>query len=106
LTNLTLPTGLPNLTTLNLGANRLTNLSLPSGLAALNALDVRDNQLTNLTLATERLNVTELRLDHNPLKMFVLSAQLERTSLSENVASLDAQGVAIHTYPLTVNLGL
>ena len=105
LTNLTLPAGLTNLTTLNLGANRLTNLSLPNGLVALNSLELRDNQLTNLTLSAEITNVTELGLGSNPLKTFVLSSQLQRTSLADNLASLQNQGVSIYAYPLAVSLG-
>jgi formylglycine-generating enzyme required for sulfatase activity len=105
LTNLILPPGMTNLAAIFLAGNQLTNLVLSPDLTHLVQLDVRGNSLTNLTLLPDMTQLITLGLDGNPLKTFVVSEPMSAApNLAGQVATLRNQGVAVFTYPLTVQL--
>jgi formylglycine-generating enzyme required for sulfatase activity len=104
LTNLVLPSDLHQLQTLNLGGNQFTSLSLPLGLTNLTGLFVTGNNLTNLTLPPDMTQLSALGFLANPLTSLVLPEPLAETALAGTIASLREQGVAVFTYPLTVEL--
>lgn len=106
LTSLALPPGLTNLSVLFLQNNPLTNITFSSGLAQLVQLDLRTNNLTRLTLAPDMTNLRALLLDGNPLTTLVLSEQLAVSNLATTIAALEARGVQVFTYPLSVQLSL
>ena len=103
LTQCSLPAGMTNLNTLFLEGNSLTNFTLPVGLTKLTQLDLSENQLTDLSLPPDLTSLTALFVAGNPLTTFVLS-ELEATNLTATVSALRNQGVAVFTYPLTVQL--
>lgn len=103
-TELSLPPGLTNLGAIFLQNNQLTNLSLAPGLNHLVQLDLRTNDLTSLTLPPDMTDLTTLLLDGNPLTTLVLPEPLAANQLSGTVADLQAQGVQVFTYPLSVQL--
>lgn len=87
LTNATFPSGLTNLTYVNLGNNELTDLTLPADMSALVDLDVSCNQLTNLAVPACLTNLTTLYLDKNRLSQLRLSTSVTHLTalfLSEN----------------------
>jgi len=92
------------LDTIDLSGNQLGSLELPSGLTALVSLNLRDNQLTSLTLPADMQQLAELFVDGNPLTTLVLSEPFAATNLATLVGVLREQGVAVFTYPLTVQL--
>ena len=98
LTSLTLPAGLTNLETLNLGGERrfisdehisnyLTTFSLPAGLTNLKTLDISGNDLLSLTLPEDLTNLETLNLYGNNLQFLTLPeglASLKTLNLEGN----------------------
>jgi formylglycine-generating enzyme required for sulfatase activity len=76
LTNLSLTTGLTRLTSLRVGFNQLSHLALPADMTNLTELSVFQNQLTNLTLPPSLANLGTLNLDGNQLSRLQLPAGL------------------------------
>ena len=84
---LTLPEGLENLETLNLGYNRLTTFSLPEGLTNLKTLELINNGLLSLTLPGDLTNLETLNLEGNNLQFLNLPeglANLKTLNLARN----------------------
>ena len=111
LTNIVLPTDLDHLKTLDLGGNQLTSITLPSGLISLTGLFFTGNRVTNLTLPPDLTQLQSLGFLANPLTTLVLSEPLAGSTnlsinLGETIASLRSQGIAVFTYPLTIQLAL
>jgi len=109
LTNCIIPPGLTKLAKLDIGANLLKNFTFPSGLTGLESLSVGNNRLTNLTFPPDLTNLNTLSFLGNPLTSLVLSQPLAASTnlavnLTDTISSLDNQGFAIFTYPLTVQL--
>lgn len=104
LTNLVLPPDLSSLESLNLGGNQLASITLPAGLSHLTGLYLTGNQLTNITVPPDMARLSALGFLGNPLTSVVLPEPLADTSLADSVASLEAQGIPVLTYPLTVQL--
>ncbi len=105
LTNVALPSDLNNLSTLDLSGNPLASLTLPSGLISLTGLFFTEDQLTSLTLPPDVTQLSSLGLVDNPLRAFVLPEPLATsTNLVDEIAALRQRGVAIFTYPLTMQL--
>lgn len=104
LTNVVLPSDLNHLESLNLGGNQLASLDLPAGLTSLVGLFVVGNQLTSLTLPPDMTQLIGFGFLANPLTTFVLPEPLAATNLAGDVAALRDLGVAVFTYPLTVEL--
>ena len=57
-----------NLTTLDLGMNRITNISVLSGMSQLTHLYLDDNQITNVSALSGLRNLRLLRLARNPIQ--------------------------------------
>src|SRR5262249_23950953 len=80
---------------------QLTDLTLPSGLTNLSELDLRSNLLTSLTLPPDLTKLNSLFLEGNPLTSLVLSEELAAMNLAALVTALRNQGVSIITFPPT-----
>jgi formylglycine-generating enzyme required for sulfatase activity len=76
LTDVTLPVGLTNLTTLRLSENRLTSFTLPVGLTNLVGLNLSANQLTNVMFPTDLAHLESLNLGGNQFTSFTVPAGL------------------------------
>jgi formylglycine-generating enzyme required for sulfatase activity/Leucine-rich repeat (LRR) protein len=72
----TFPSGLTNLTTLNVAGNQLTNLTLPCDLTALDAVDVHINQIANFSLPGDLTSLSHFDIDENQLNSFSVPASL------------------------------
>lgn len=98
LTSITLPAGLTNLETLNLGGGRmfisdehisnyLTTFSLPAGLTNLKTLDISGNDLLSLTLPAGLTRLETLNLENNDLQFLTFPeglASLKTLNLEGN----------------------
>jgi hypothetical protein len=91
------------LRTLRLDNNQLTSLTLPTGLTNLTWLDLSDNQLTSFTLPGDLTSLTTLDLGNNPLTTLVLPEPLAFRAAGW-VANSQIQGASVYTYPLAVSL--
>jgi hypothetical protein len=69
----------------------------------LNTLDLEFNQLSTLTLPAAVTNLTFFFVSGNPLTRLVLS-EVEVANVTQAVAVLQSQGVAVFTYPITLQL--
>jgi hypothetical protein len=76
LTNLVVPAGLTNLTTLDASFNQLRTLTLPAPLPKLTSLDLGENQLISLQLPPGMTNLQELFLEGNRLTNLSLPPNL------------------------------
>jgi hypothetical protein len=103
LTSLELPPGMTNLLEITLDSNQLTNLDLPPNLYALNTLDLEFNQISTLTLPAAVTNLTFFFVSGNPMTRLVLS-EAEVPNVTNAVAVLQSQGVAVFTYPVALQL--
>jgi hypothetical protein len=105
LTNLMLPADLIHLDFLNLAGNQFTSLTVPAGLTSLSEIVLVGNQLTDVTLPPDMTHLVKLDLAANSLETLVLSQPLAAsTNLTATLDTLRTQGVAVFTYPLTVQL--
>ena len=87
LLSLTLPDDLTNLEELNLGNNSLTIFSLPNGLTDLKEFEINGNRLHFLTLPNDLTNLKTLYLGGNRLNSLVLPkglANLKTLSIGRN----------------------
>lgn len=87
LTSITLPEGLTNLKTLNLGDNDLLSLTLPDDLTNLEELYLYNNRLHFLALPNDLINLKTLNINNNKLNSLVLPkglANLETLSIGNN----------------------